>query len=59
MTRDKKVEALIEDWINSIVGFGGAGTLRSLLELGHKGYNNMTDEEVDKDYADAFGEDAG
>lgn len=56
MTRDEKIEALIEDWLESIADRGGEETVRGLLLAGYKGYDNMTDEEVDKDYDDAFGE---
>lgn len=54
MTRDEKVEALIEDWFESFNQ--GNDVLGDILRGGFKGYDNMTDEEVDKDYNDAFGE---
>ena len=54
MTRDEKIEALI--WLDSTAE-NGSDTVLTILRHGFKGYDNMTDEEIDKEYADAFGED--
>lgn len=54
MTREEKIDALIEDWLDSIA-LDGAREIEYILRNGFKGYEKMTDVEVDKEYSDAFG----
>lgn len=49
-TREQKIEAMLEDWLDSISSKGGDDTVKSLLMNGWKGYTHMTDAEVDEEY---------
>lgn len=46
ISRDKVIQALIEDDINSYTEHGFVDTLWYILAEGFKGYNNFTDEEL-------------
>lgn len=50
-TREQMIEALIEDWLESIANAGGQ-VVTQILREGFKGYDHMTDDEVRKDYVD-------
>jgi hypothetical protein len=60
-SRDKAIQELIEDDINSYHEHGYVDTLWFILERGFKGYANFTDEElmnelIERDISYLFGE---
>jgi hypothetical protein len=60
-SRDKAIQELIEDDINSYHEHGYVDTLWFILEQGFKGYANFTDEELmkeltERDISYLFGE---
>lgn len=50
--RQTMIDRLVEDWLDSIAQ-EGADPIETMLRDGWKGYANMTDDEVQKDYAAA------
>lgn len=51
-TREKMIERLVQDWLNSIAQEGG-NVVETILKKGWAGYENMTDEQVRQDYLGA------
>lgn len=47
MTRNEKIKLLMENDFNDIMGGGIPDYLNSILESGHKGYANYSDDELD------------
>ena len=59
--RDKAIDTLISDDINSYVDHGHIETMYQMLYSGFKGYENYTDEELEtelreRDISTVFGE---
>jgi len=59
--REKAIDCLIGDDVNSIIDQGYTGTLCYILAEGFKGYNNFTDEElmnelIERDISTVFGD---
>lgn len=59
--RDKAIQELIDDDINSFTEHGYTDTLYFILERGFKGYAHFTDEELieelrERDISELFGE---
>lgn len=55
MHRVDKIHFLIEDDIDHIENSGdGKHILRSILHIGHQGYVNMTDDELEAEYTNRF-----
>lgn len=55
-TREEKLTALMEYWLDQLVGLNSVDVYRQILRFGRKGFYNMTDEEVDKEYHEVFGD---
>lgn len=51
--RQRYIDALIADWFDSIDS-DGAETVDTILRKGFAGYENYTDEQLLKEYTDAF-----
>lgn len=52
MTRQEKIDALIEHELNNFT----VTFVEELLRDGCKGYNELTDDEIDAEYDSIFGE---
>jgi hypothetical protein len=51
MTRQEKIDRLVEDYLDSLTQ--SEDFAKELLHTGFKGFNNMTDEELDRDLKNA------
>ena len=52
MTRQEKIDALVEDKLNYFVHARMTDDLSILLREGWNGYDQMTDQEIDAEYKD-------
>ena len=50
MTRQEKIDALVEDKLNYFVHARMIDDLSALLKEGWEGYDQMTDQEIDAEY---------